>query len=133
MSLINLGVGLVSANALTKMTAGTNLIPFMVDGWFGATKSTSTDNSWELSLSELVGAGFGGNAGIASSYKWKGEGGIMGVVKRNASEYGAASVMTVIAAPIVAKMLRRFARTPIRQFNGLWKGAGLESATGVRL
>jgi len=113
------------------MTAGTNVWNFFTDGWLGRKASTATDNSWELSLKELADIGMGGTGGIHST--WQAKGGVNAIVKHNFKTHGAASIATIVIAPVLGKGLKKIARTPIRQFNQLWRWAGLEQATGVKL
>jgi len=131
--LIDLGVGLASANAVSMGLAGTNAWNFLTDGWFGRKLSTATDNSWELSLKELVDGALGGSAGIAPNYTYMKRTGVNAVVRRNLATHGASSVATLILAPVAGKALKKIARTPIRQFNNIWKNTGLLDATGVKL
>lgn len=133
--MIDLGVGIASANAVLMATAGTNAFNFFVDGWFGMKPSTSTDNSWELSLSELTGMLVGGSGGMstAQTAHWQKQGGMSAIVKHNMKTHGANSIATLVLAPVGGKLLKRVARSPIRQFNRLWKSSGLMQATGVKL
>lgn len=131
LSLIDLSVGVASANAVLMATAGTNAWSFFTDGWFGRKASQFTDNSWELSLNELVTGAMGGSMGMSS--QWQAKGGVNAVVKRNLQVHGATSLATIVFAPVVGKSIKKLARTPIRQFNRLWKDSGLMQATGVKL
>lgn len=133
LSLIDAGVGLASANAITMATAGTNVGNFLLDGWFGRKPSTATDNTWELSLKELVSGFTGGSFGMAPNYTYNKATGVSAVVQRNLAVHGASSVATLILAPIAGRAIKKVARTPIRQFNRIWKDTGLMQATGVKL
>jgi len=130
-SLIDGAVGIASANAITMATAGTNVGSFFLDGWFGRSPSKFTDNSWELSLYELTTGAFGGSFGMST--QWQAKGGVQAVVKRNLQQHGASSLATLVLAPVAGRAIKKLARTPIRQFNKLWKDSGLMSATGVKL
>ena len=44
---------LISANAVTNGLMGMGIVPFLSEGWFGQKRSAASDNSWEISLSEL--------------------------------------------------------------------------------
>jgi hypothetical protein len=125
-----MAVGFVSADAVSKATAGVNLIPFLTEGWGGMPK-TQSGNSWTLSLSEVANRLMGGTGSMSQT--WRDAGGMQASVKKNFNDNGAQAIATLILAPIAAKMFKKLAKTPIRQFNGLWKSAGLEAATGVKL
>jgi hypothetical protein len=131
--LIDAGVGLASANAITMATAGSNVGNFLLDGWFGRSPSQATNNSWELSLKELVSGFTGGSFGIANNYTYQGKVGVNAVVRRNLAVHGASSLATLILAPVAGRAIKKLARTPIRQFNKIWKDTGLMSATGVKI
>lgn len=72
----------------------------------------------------------GGNFGMSTEWQKKG---VNAVVKRNLQLHGATSIATVVLAPVVGRTIKKVARTPIRQFNRLWKDTGLMAATGVKL
>jgi len=128
-SLINIGVGIVSANAVSRMTAGVGIIPFLTEGWGGMPK-TQSGNSWTYSLAELANLAMGGTGGASAAWRAKGAG---AALQKNFNDNGFTSIATLILAPVAGKALKKLARTPIRQFNSLWKNAGLEAATGVKL
>jgi len=58
---------------------------------------------------------------------------VMAAIKKNIKDNGAQAVVTVIGAPIAAKLLKRVARKPIRDMNKMLKWSGVQSATGVKL
>lgn len=58
---------------------------------------------------------------------------VMAAVKKNLKDNGAQAVVTVIGAPIAAKLLKRVARKPIRDMNKMLKWSGVQSATGVKI
>ena len=92
---------------------------------FGTAKET--DNSWELSAQELIGALFGGNAGIDS--KW-GSGmydpTIMGVIQRNLKTNGGMMLAQIVGIPIAFKYGRKLLAKPlIRPANKLLAPAGV--------
>jgi len=114
-------------NQATKALFGTDLIPFLTEGWL--TKTTSaTDNSWEISLKELVqGLVPGGQGyGIAqSSFSGTPSMQIMKVMRMNLAKHGAQAAVTAVAAPVMFKMARKVFRRPIRVGNRLLKGTGV--------
>ena len=135
-SLIDIGTSIVVANATTQAFFGTNVWSFFTDGWFGRPASGS-GNSWTLSMHELVngaigGANIGSNNAYGMSSAW-GSKGVMGAVQKNLRDHGAQSAAIVIGAPILAKIFKRAARTPIRDMNKLLKMSGVQSATGVKI
>ena len=69
----------ILANAGTKFAFGTNLVPFLTEGWL-TPQTQATNNSWEVSLAEMFNLITGGSGGISSvGYP----GGLMDVLKRN--------------------------------------------------
>jgi len=58
---------------------------------------------------------------------------LMAAVKKNLKDNGAQAVVTVIGAPIAAKLLKRVARKPISDMNKMLKWSGVQSATGVKI
>jgi len=108
---------------------GVGLWPFLTEGWMGNPK-TQSGNSWTLSLSELANLATGGTGGMSASWRAQGMG---ATVRKNFNDNGGMAIATLILAPVAGKMLKKLARTPIRQFNSIWKNAGLEAATGVKL
>jgi len=113
---------------------GVGIYPFLTEGWLGFPKtagpSGGTGSSWTIGLSELANMAMGGTGGQSAAWAAKGLG---GTIRHNFNENGAMALATLVLAPVGAKMLKKLARTPIRQFNALWKNAGLEAATGVKL
>lgn len=58
---------------------------------------------------------------------------VMAAIKKNVRDGGAQAVVTIIGAPIAAKLLKRVARKPIRDMNKMLKWSGVQSATGVKI
>ena len=108
-------------NAITQGLFDTNLKEFA-----GFGDRTSTDNSWEISATELFGALFGGNAGVASNW---GSGTysptVSGVIRRNLKENGGMMLAQLIGIPIAFKMGRKLLRKPITMTNKLIAPAGV--------
>lgn len=117
-SLIDVGTSLVVANATTNAIFGTNMWEFFTAGWFGRPNAT---NSWRLSLNELVmgaidpSTNFGMDM-TSGGYGTK-QGRITTAITKNLKDNGAASLATVIIAPLGAKLLKRVARKPIADMN----------------
>ena len=108
-------------NAVTQGLFDTNLKEFA-----GFGDRTSTDNSWEISATELFGALFGGNAGIGSTW---GSGTysptVSGVIRRNLKENGGMMLAQIIAIPIAFKYGRKLMKKPIAAANKLIAPAGV--------
>jgi len=87
-------------------------------------QTSATDNSYELSLAELVQGVIpgGAGAGIASSHHVQTVG---GVVWNNARNNLAPMLGTLIIAPIAFKMGKTLARKPIRMMNKGLKMTGV--------
>ena len=127
-NILDVAQSFIVANAGTKFAFGTNLVPFLTEGWL--TKQTgATNNSWEISLSEMFNLLTGGAGGIsASSYP----GGLMEVLKRNVqSTEGKQALATMILAPIAFKAGRKIASPAIRSTNKLIRQAGLGTLVKV--
>jgi hypothetical protein len=116
--LIDVGVSVAVANATTQAFFGVNAWNFFTDGWFGRSSAGSA-NSWKLSLNELVMGAIdpSSNSGMSTSYA--ASSGITGAISKNIREHGAASLATVVLAPVAGKMLKRLARKPISDMNRL--------------
>jgi len=115
-SLIDVGTSLVVANATTQAMFGTNMWEFFTAGWFGRPNSSG---SWRLSLNELVMGAIDPSTkmGMSESFYGAANGGFSGAVMKNLKDNGAASLATVIIAPLGAKLLKRVARKPIADMN----------------
>jgi hypothetical protein len=132
-SLIDLGVSLVVANAATNAITGTTLFKFATEGWLTDTTKGSTGgsgNSWTFSAKELVMGVIDptSNFGMVNY-----PGGVTAAVKKNWSDNGAMAVGTTLLAPVLGKLLKRAARAPIRDANKLLKWSGVSNALGVKV
>ena len=125
-NLINTAQSLVVANAGTKAFFGTNLVPFLTEGWLTG-KSAATNNSWELSMAEIVQRLTGEMGGMSPSWD---ERGIMGAIKYNIRNNPQALV-TLIAAPTVFTVAKKITAKPRRDANKLLKMAGLSTVVKV--
>jgi len=133
-SLIDVGTSVVVANATTNALFGTNVWEFFTAGWFGRPNASG---SWRLSLNELVMGAIDPSSNYGMSMTTGGFGTqsspLMAAVKKNLKDNGAQAVVTVIGAPIAAKLLKRVARKPISDMNKMLKWSGVQSATGVKI
>lgn len=130
MSLTGTAETLIIADAGTKALFGMSAIPWLTEGWL-MPKSTVGQQSWSLSLSELVqgmipgGQSFGqsGNA----THGWTNDAaGVGRAVMRNLKENGAQSVAVAFFTPVAFKMAKKVFRRPISMGNKLLKGTGVK-------
>ena len=104
-NLVDLSLGLVGANAVTMGLFGTGLRTFMVEGWFGKGKTERSDNSWEITLGEIL-TDPHNFAGVSSNYK----GGFTGAVQKNIRDNGFMSAATLIVLPMASKVVKKAIR-----------------------
>jgi len=131
LNVANAAQTVIVANAATTAFFGTRLDNFLLDGWARPTQAGAgpaggyvggSDNSWELSLAELVkgvipgGQSFGfGNAYMAAG------GGVMSAIQRNLqSTQGRQALATMVFAPIAFKVGKKVLAKPL--INPLNKG-----------
>ena len=118
---------LIIANAITRGVAGTNLIPFLTEGWL--TDKTSgaqygSGNSWTFSASELLGGLVGGNLGMSS--EWQNLG-VMEAFQKNLRANGAQMLATVVLTPIAFRYGKKILNKPIiLPANRMLKSAGIK-------
>ena len=126
-SLLGTAETLVVGNQATKALFGTDLIPFLTEGWLTST-TKATDNSWEVSLKELVQGLVPGGQGYGisqSTFSGTPSMQIMKVMTMNLKKNGAQAAVTAVAAPVMFKFARKIFRRPIRVGNRLLKGTGV--------
>lgn len=146
-SLIDVATTAYVANSVTEGVFGTNAWNFFTDGWLGRSATAATDNSYELSLYELMTGAIGlpstpststGLYGVATA------GGrsdpssqveyAMTTIRNNLRANGGRMFGQVVAAPIVAKVSKRLLAKPlINPVNRAMKQLGLSNALGVKL
>lgn len=127
-NLLNIAESFILANAGTNFAFGTNLIPFLTEGWL-TKQSTATDNSWEMSMAELIGLVTGQGGGISQNF---GNGDLMSVLKHNIrSTKGKQALATMILAPVLFKAGKKVASPAIRSTNKLIRQAGLGTLVKV--
>ena len=86
------------------------------------------NNSWELTLPELVNRAMGGSGGISSTY----EGGLPGIMKRNLKQNGIKMAASAVLIPVGFKFATKLLRKPvITPMNKLLKMSGLGSEVKV--
>lgn len=124
---------LVLANAATQGLFGMNAVAFATEGWL-TPQTSNSNNSWELSASEIVrGLIPGGEGyGFGSQYLANNENPVMAAIKKNLKDNGPQAIGTMIVAPIAFKMARKVLQRPlITPANRLLKTAGLGSVVKI--
>jgi len=128
-NIVSTGAALVSANAVTNGLFGMGIVPWMTEGWFGAKRSSASDNSWEISLSEFFMKNLNMDMRNVPGAWGHMKNPLMSAMSKNLKENGAASVVGLVGAIAVPKILRK---TGVRrQGNNLSKQVGLRGV--VRL
>ena len=122
---------LILANAATRGVFGTNLIPFLTEGWLRpvtAGSSYGSGNSWRFSAKELVQYAMGDKSHMSQEWAAKGIG---EAVKFNLKANGAESLMTMIAVPIAFRLGKQVLSKPRREANKLLKMSGIGNVVKV--
>jgi len=146
-SLIDVATTAYVANAVTEGAFGTNAWNFFTDGWLGRSASQATDNSYEISLYELMTGALGmqssssANVGLygVSTAGGRGQPSAQAdyaftTIRNNLRANGGRMFGQVVAAPIVAKVSKRLLAKPlINPVNRAMKQLGLSNALGVKL
>ena len=118
---------MIIANAVTRGIAGTNLVPFLTEGWLREPTSGSqygSGNSWTFSAQELVSGALGGSFGQHSEWQNKP---LMEAFEKNLRANGAQMLATVILTPIAFKMGKKLLNKPIiLPANRMLKSAGIK-------
>jgi hypothetical protein len=146
MSVIDLATTAYVANSVTENLFNANAWNFFTDGWLGRSPSGATDNSYELSLYELVTGAIGldaysgsstGTYGVSTSGR-SSPGGTsayaMQQIKNNLQQNGGKLFGTIIVAPVIAKVGKKLLAKPlINPVNRGLKKLGISNALGVKL
>jgi hypothetical protein len=124
-NITNAAQSFIIANAVTKGVAGTNLIPFLTEGWLREkTAGYGSSNSWKFSAQELIQGAITGDFSMTS--QWEGLG-VKAAFEKNMRENGAMALTTVIATPILFKLGKNLLSKPIiMPANRLLKSVGLK-------
>lgn len=125
----------IVANAATTAFFGTNIQSFLLDGW-ARPMTSNTNNSWELSMAEIVkGLIPGGESfGQSGQGQWTNDvSGLLSAVKYNlAKQKGQQALATMIFAPIAFKVGKKVLAKPlINPVNRGLKQLGLSSVVKV--
>jgi len=102
-------------------------MPFLTEGWL-TNKTTATDNSWELSMAEIINRTVMGGSG-AMGGNWD-AGGIPKAIKHNLRTNSGA-LATMILAPVAFNAAKKITAKPRRDANKLLKMAGLNTVVKV--
>ena len=130
-NVLGVAESLILANAGTRAIFGTNLAPFLTEGWLTPVTpggNYGSGNSWRLSAKELIQLGLGDKSHMSSEWQGKSFG---DVIKMNLKENGAQSVAMMIAVPIAFRTGKKLLSKPRREANKLLKSAGLASMVRV--
>ncbi len=126
-NLLNAAQSYVVASSATKAFFGTDLMPFLTEGWL-TNKTTATDNSWELSMAEIINRTvMGGTGSMGGSWN---AGGIPMAIKHNLRKNSGA-LATMILAPVAFNAAKKITAKPRRDANKLLKMAGLNTVVKV--
>jgi hypothetical protein len=108
--------------------AGTNLIPFLTEGWLRPVTpggNYGSGNSWRFSLAELVQGVATGDYGMSSQWANM-DNNMMAALKKNLKENGAMMAATIIGTPILFKFGKKILNKPIiLPANRLLRSAGI--------
>lgn len=116
MNLIDTGLTIWIANAMTQGLANSNLMDFFT-GRQGGVYKAGADGSYRLTLPELI-----KGANISPSV-----GGLQDVLSRNIEKNWMNMAVSVIVAPMAVKMAKKVLRKPVlTPINKLIKQSGLD-------
>jgi len=115
-NLFNAAETLVQGSILTRWAFGTDLIPFMFEGWlldpttgrgnFESQSFGGSKNSWNLSLAELIqGIIPGGELGISQSYT--DAGGVWPIIMRNLKTNAPKAIASTVITNIGFRVLKK--------------------------
>ncbi len=117
----------IIANAITRGVAGTNLIPFLTEGWLRDATSGSqygSGNSWTFSAAELVKGLATGSFGMSDQWQQLG---LQAAFEKNLKANGAMMVATVIGTPILFRFGKKLLNKPIiLPANRMLRSAGIK-------
>ena len=134
-NLLNVAQSVILGNAVTEGLFNTNMFEFVTGRINGAYTPGSMDQSSQITLPELLGAGMGSSEVIRQgtfgpiTSSAAGYGGVHGnfgdVVKANIQANGGQMMTTLVAVPIAFKVVSKLASKPRREFNKLARTVGL--------
>lgn len=139
-NLLNVAQSVIIGNAVTEGLFNTNMYEFATGRINGAYTPGALTQSNQITLPELLGAGMGVRGQISTQFGGQtytsggtqvGYGGVAApntftsVVQANLQANGVKMLTTLIAAPIVFKVVGKLAAKPRREFNKVAKMVGL--------
>ena len=130
-NVLGVAESLILANASTRAITGTNLIPFLTEGWLTPVTpggSMGSGNSWRFSAKELIQLATGDRSHMSAEWQAKP---LSEAFKKNLSQYGAQSLMTIIAVPIGFRLGKKLLSKPRSEANKLLKASGLSTMVKV--
>jgi hypothetical protein len=138
LNVANAAQTVIVANAATTAFFGTTLDNFLLDGWArpvtgnksAGSYAGGTNNSWEISMAELVTGLIPGGMGFGQSGQgmWTNDvSGLMAAVKRNLqTQQGRTALATMVFAPVAFKVGKKVLAKPlINPINKQIKSLGL--------
>jgi hypothetical protein len=136
-NLLNVAQSVILGNAVTEGLFNTNMYEFVTGRINGNFTPGAFAQSSQITLPELLGAGFGNremiNAGSGTgfgvTYATSGYGGVHGsfadAVKSNLQANGIQMMTTLVVTPIAFKVISKLAKKPRSEFNKLARSVGL--------
>jgi len=114
---------LIVANAATQAFFGTRLDNFLLDGWARPAQGNlaagsyvgGSNNSWELSMAEIVKGFIPGGEGFGQGGSWTNDiNGFVGAIKYNLrSRQGQQALATMVFTPIAFKVGKKVLQKPL--------------------
>jgi hypothetical protein len=134
-NVLNLAQSVILGNAVTEGLFNTNMYEFVTGRIGGAYTPGAMSQSDQITLPELLGAGFGSTEKIRTSAfgaitsSAAGYGGVHGkfsdVIKSNIQANGVQMMTTLVVTPIAFKVISKLAKKPRAEFNKLARNVGL--------
>lgn len=134
-NLLNVAQSVILGNAVTEGLFNTNMYEFVTGRINGEYSPGTVATSSQITLPELLGAGFGATEKIRASTfgaitsSPAGYGGVHGsfgdAVKSNLQANGIQMMTTLVVTPIAFKVISKLASKPRREFNKLARSVGL--------
>ncbi len=138
-NILNLAQSVILGNAVTATLFNTNMYEFVTGRINGGYNPGAFDQSSQITLPELLGAGMGSASsmniptqygGFAPVTSTSGYGGVHGssfvqAVQANLQANAVSGLTTLIVTPIAFKVIGKLASKPRREFNKLARTVGL--------
>ena len=138
-NLLNVAQSVILGNAVTTTLFNTNMYEFVTGRINGGYSPGSFDQSSQITLPELLGAGMGSAqsmslptqyGGFAPITSTSGYGGVHGsnfgqAVSANLKANAISGLTTMVVTPIAFKVISKLAAKPRREFNKLARTVGL--------